>query len=98
MRDLKDILSSGAASLEALVKEAFDAGVAHGKAVAAKELQAKISAVLSVGDHAETLLIRGGGKLDVGSTSIDSRAAPGTVKPEIMRLIASKPYELTTDD
>jgi hypothetical protein len=108
MRRLSDILSDGSASIEVLLKEAFEAG----KAEAAAEMRAKMTAVLdSVAGSADASRNTPSGvspRLAVAIVADDimsrvaapeRRAVPGTVKPEIIRLIRESGSEgVSTED
>jgi hypothetical protein len=91
MRRLGDILSDGSASLEALLKEAFDAG----KAEAAAEMRAKMAVVIDnvSGGSTDTPPHEASSKAakllaSVPTQVSEGRATPGTVKPHIISLIS----------
>jgi hypothetical protein len=92
MRQIGDILSEGRASIEALLREAFAAG----RAEAAAEMRAKMADMInSVTDipmtgGASSSYINARFNPNIGFSppvTVERRASPGTVKPEILRLI-----------
>jgi hypothetical protein len=114
MRDLKDILSSGSASIVALLQEAYDAGLASGKASAESDLKARVATLFELSpvepttatatatDHGARAATPKPADLvkDFGTALAQGsqRAAPGTVKPQILKLITDHPLGFSTEE
>ncbi len=104
MRDIENIIEDGVAALERLLREAFDAGIAHGHQWAKDELRARVDSVFNeTPPQPEThVLTAKGGLFSVSGVRAEAtitRAAPGTVKPTIIRLIQeANPHGISTDD
>ncbi|MDR3449417.1 MAG: hypothetical protein P4M15_06685 [Alphaproteobacteria bacterium] len=101
MRNIQEILSGGSAVLEAMLREAFEAG----KAEAAAEMRAKMAAMIDsvAGAVAANVSAIPPYPPTVTMTSAipypEPRAAPGTVKPTILRLIEESVFfGMSTDE
>ena len=95
MRTLKDILASGSASIEALLKEAFEAG----KAEASSEMRARISAAIDIATLSGPLATTSALPPLEQPASPEGRASPGTVKPALLSLIKHAGSDgITTDE
>jgi hypothetical protein len=87
MRDISDIILDGGTALERLLREAFDAGVEHGRNDAVALLKQQIVGFLA--NPQPTFLGSAAvpDTLDTETEEKQPRAAPGTVKPTIIRMI-----------
>jgi hypothetical protein len=95
MRTLKEIEDSGYVAIQNAITEAYNAGLADGRRES-EELRNKIVAILSPSTVAATATESAVFRDKVEGVVI--RAAPGTVKPEILRLIRSSDGGLTTEE
>lgn len=88
MRELNEILKSGGVTLERLLREAFEAGVAAGREDIRRQLQGFFDAPSSRRGHPAIVV-----------APSDVRAAPGTVKPTILRHIEESSFQgITTEE
>lgn len=97
--DINLIVSSATAALRPLLQEAFDAGRAAGREEASNELRAKLSEVLGTPRPSvisESMPMTAAAPLAPGQSGA-GRAAPGTVKPTIRRVISEHADGLTTE-
>jgi len=101
MRTLNSIISAANEALRPLLEEAFEAGRALGRHEATDEMKVRLASVLS-GDHVipKRSLIGGAGQTEPSPREAapeeEGRAAPGTVKPRILKLIQDTPAGLAT--
>jgi hypothetical protein len=88
LRTLDSIIAASAEALRPLLQEAFEAGRGVGRGEAAADLKAKIVGLLSIADQSATtdteeLIITP----DLAAVASNGRAAQGSVKPTIARMI-----------
>ena len=104
MRDISEIIKDGSDALERLLREAFDAGVAHGRHSAVAEVRAKFDTILggpAIPQPTFTLEAEPGHFAISGAPAevAVTRAAPGTVKPTILRTVIDANFSgITTEE
>lgn len=92
MRPISEIIKDGGSKVEALLREAFDAGVVAGREDVRRQLEGFFSATSPLG---EPEIVPAGRTI----APIVARAAPGTVKPTILQRIKdAKAIGLTTEE
>lgn len=91
MRSISDIIKDGGSKLEALLREAFEAGVVAGRDDVRRQLEGFFTAPVSLG------VSRTSTAISVGATTAH-RAAPGTVKPTILHSVAESNLDGVTTE
>jgi len=100
MRTIDEITAEWESSIGALLREAFDAGYAKGRDDVRKQLDVflyQAAVANGVGLKTPTLL-ESASSSPLLNTEAEGRAAPGTVKPGILRLLRNIERGMTTEE